>query len=66
MISANTSEVPKQYTSIYINDILKLRFEEYGLYPSSPKISNIGTTTYSGLLFDPLGSETHELGCDGE
>ena len=45
MISANTSEVPQQYTSIYFNDILKLRFEEYGLYRSTPKIPIIGTTT---------------------
>ena len=29
MISANTSEVPQQYISIYFNDILKLRFNEY-------------------------------------
>ena len=55
MISANTSEVPQQYISIYFNNILKLRFDEYGFYRTTPKIPIIGTTTYSGLLSDPLG-----------
>ena len=60
MISANTSEVPHQYISIYFNDILKLRFDEYGFYSTTPKIPIIGTTAYSGLLSDPIGCETHE------
>ena len=60
IISANISQVPQQYTSIYFNDILKLCFDEYGLYRSAPKIPFIGTTTDSGLLSDLLGCETHK------
>ena len=60
IISANTSEVLQQYISIYFNDTLKLRFDEYGFYRTTPKIPIIGTATYSGLLSDLLGCETQE------
>ena len=60
MISANTSELTQQYTSNYFNDILKVRFNEYGLYRSTPKIPIIGTTVNCGLLSDPLGCKVHD------
>ena len=67
MISANTSEVSQQYISIYFNDILKLRFDEYRVFSLVliVRSSLMETTTDWGLLSDLLGCETHQWGCDG-
>ena len=60
IIAANTSQLPQQYISIYFNDILKLRFDEFGFYRTTPTIAIIGTRTDCRLLCDLHGCETHD------